>query len=59
MQIIAMSEDVGLIWYKARNYKQKEIHVVCFCLQVEQYDDVDKALAAYKNCLDWHFHNNR
>ena len=58
MKIIVVNEEIGLIWYKSRNYQQKEVHVICFGLQVEQYDDEDKAKEAFKNCLDWHFRNN-
>ena len=58
MKIIVVNEEMGLIWYKSRNYQQKEVHVICFGLQVEQYDDEDKAKEAFKNCLDWHFRNN-
>lgn len=58
MKIIVVNEEMGLIWYKSRNYQQKEVHVICFGLQVEQYEDEDKAKEAFKNCLDWHFRNN-
>ena len=58
MKIIVFNEEIGLIWYKSRNYQQKEVHVICFGLQVEQYEDEDKAKEAFKNCLDWHFRNN-
>ena len=58
MKIIVVNEEIGLIWYKSRNYQQREVHVVCFGLQVEQYEDENKAKEAFKNCLDWHFRNN-
>ena len=58
MKIIAVNEEIGLIWYKSRNYQQKEIHVICFGLQIEQHEDEGKAKEAFKNCLDWHFRNN-
>ena len=58
MKIIVINEEIGLIWYKSRNYQQKEVHVICFGLQVEQYEDENKAKEAFKNCLDWHFRNN-
>ena len=58
MKIIVVNEEIGLIWYKSRNYQQKEVHVICFGLQVEQYDEEGEAKEAFKSCLDWHFRNN-
>lgn len=58
MKIIMASEKIGLIWYTALNYKQKQTHVVCFGLQVKQFDSEKAAKDEVKACLDWHAENH-
>lgn len=52
MKIITISEEIGLVWYTAKNYKNEEIHVVIYGLQITQFTTRGEAQKEYQNCLN-------
>ena len=52
MKIITMSEEIGFIYYTAKDYKHNDVFVVVYGLQVKQFYDRDQAQKEVSNCLD-------
>ena len=51
MKIITMSEEIGLIYYTAKDYKYNDVFVVVYGLQVKQFHDREKAQNEVRTCL--------
>lgn len=59
MKILVTNEAAGLIAYRAYNWQYKNVYVVCYGLQVEQFDGVAgpvRALRHFNACIR---HSNR
>ena len=52
MNVIEMNTKLGIIWYTARNFRQIEVHVVCYGLQVKQFDSRKMAEAEFAHCMN-------
>lgn len=52
MKIITISEEIGLIWYVAKNFKQRDIHTIIYGLQIRQYETREEAQKEHQNCLN-------
>ena len=59
MKIITMSEEIGLIYYTAKDYKCNDIFVVVYGLQVTQFHDQEKAQQEFRNCLDHYWESSK
>lgn len=59
MKIITMSEEMGLIYYTAKDYKYNDVFVVVYGLQVKQFHDQEKAQQEFKNCLNHYWESNK
>ena len=58
MKIVTMSEEMGLIYYTAKDYKYNDVFVVVYGLQVKQFYDREQAQQEFRNCLDHYWENN-
>ena len=52
MKIICISEEIGIVWYTALDYKRQEIHVVVYGLQVKQFNNRTDAQKEHQSCLN-------
>ncbi|UNI71916.1 hypothetical protein [Aeromonas phage vB_ AhaP_PT2] len=52
MKVITMSEEIGLIWYTANDWRGNEYHVVCYGLEVKHFDNAADVNEHYKGCLN-------
>ena len=52
MKIICISEEIGIVWYTALDYKRREIHVVVYGLQVKQFNNREDAQKEHQSCLN-------
>ena len=59
MKIITMSEEIGLIYYTAKDYKYTDVFVVVYGLQVKQFYDREKAQREFRNCLDHYWESSK
>ena len=59
MKIITMSEEMGLIYYTAKDYKYDDVFVVVYGLQVNQFYDQEKAQQEFRNCLDHYWESSK
>lgn len=59
MKIITISEEMGLIYYTAKDYKYNDVFVVVYGLQVKQFHDREKAQNEFKNCLNHYWESNK
>ena len=59
MKIITMSEEIGLIYYTAKDYKYNDVFVVVYGLQVKQFHDSEKAQNEVINCLDHYWESSK
>ena len=59
MKIITMSEEMGLIYYTAKDYKYDDVFVVVYGLQVTQFYDQEKAQQEFRNCLDHYWESSK
>lgn len=55
MNIIAMNEALGVIWYTANDYKYRTKHVVVYGLSVTQWDSREQAQDQFNKCLNHAF----
>lgn len=59
MKIITMSEEMGLIYYTAKDYKHNDVFVVVYGLQVKQFYDQEKAQNEVRSCLDHYWESSK
>lgn len=43
MKIIAMNEELGVIWYTAKDYKNRTKHVIIYGLSKTEWDSREEA----------------
>ncbi len=55
MKIIAMNEDLGLIWYTAKDCKNHTKHVIIYGLSKTEWDSRELAQEEFNMCLDHAF----
>ena len=51
MKILVINNERALLWYTHPNYKRQETHVVCYGLEVKQFDSMQEAQAHYSACV--------
>lgn len=55
MKIIAMNEALGLIWYTAKDYKNRTKHVIIYGLSKTEWDSREEAQDEFNICLNHAF----
>lgn len=55
MKIIAMNEELGVIWYAANDYKYRTKHVIIYGLSKTEWDSREQAQRQFNECLDHAF----
>ena len=58
MKIIVMNEDLGIIWYTSKDYKQNDVHVVIYGLSRTEWVSREQAQLQFNKCLHHAFNNN-
>lgn len=51
MKIIAMNEELGVIWYTAKDYKYRTKHVIIYGLSKTEWDSREQAQDEFNKCL--------
>ena len=57
MKIIAMNEEMGLIWYTAKDYKNRTKHVIIYGLSKTEWDSREAAQDEFNICLNHAFNS--
>lgn len=52
MKIITISEEIGLIWYTAKDFRNRDIHVIVYGLHVKQFNTRELAQKEHQDCLN-------
>ncbi|ALP47766.1 hypothetical protein BOW94_gp01 [Escherichia phage GA2A] len=55
MKIIAMNEELGVIWYTATDYKYRTKHVIIYGLTKTEHQSRKQAQDEFNKCLDHAF----
>lgn len=55
MKIIAMNEELGVIWYTARDYKQVTKHVIIYGLSRTEWESREQAQDEFNRCMNHAF----
>jgi len=55
MKIVAMNEELGVIWYTANDYKYHTKHVIIYGLSKTEWDSRADAQDEFNKCLDHAF----
>ena len=59
MKIITMSEEMGLIYYTVKDYKQDDVFVVVYGLQIKKFYDREQSQKEFRNCLDHYWESSK
>ena len=55
MKIIAICEDLGIIWYTANDFRQRTYHYVIYGMQRKEFCDYESALKEFNECMNHAF----